>query len=50
MAESTCNKSPVIYSDHQLALEKWCVPHLYEYAYDKMLNFKKQSTYNRTGK
>ncbi|KAH9417134.1 Protein prenyltransferase alpha subunit repeat-containing protein 1, partial [Dermatophagoides pteronyssinus] len=48
VAESTCNKSPVIYSDHHLALEKWCVPHLYEYAYDKMLNFKKQSTYNRT--
>ena len=49
VAESTCNKSPVIYSDHHLALEKWCVPHLYEYAYGKMLNFKKQSTYNRTG-
>lgn len=38
--DSTYNKSPVVYIDHHLGLEKWCVPHLYEYAYKKVLQFK----------
>ena len=38
--DSTCNKSPVVYIDHHLGLEKWCVPHLYEYAYKKVMQFK----------
>lgn len=48
IVESTCNKSPVIYIDHHIALEKWCVPHLYVYANKKIMKFK-QNNNNRTG-
>lgn len=41
--DSICNKSPVIYVDHNLALEKWCIPHLYDYANKKIVAFKNNS-------
>ena len=46
-SDSTCNKSPVVYVDHHLGLEKWCVPHLYKYAYTKVIQFKLNN--QRTG-
>ena len=36
--DSLCNKSPVIHVDHRIALESWCVKHVYQYSYKKFIN------------
>lgn len=30
------NKSPVLYEEHSLALEGWCIKHIYSYAYKEL--------------
>lgn len=46
--EPTCNKSPVVFIENNLGLEKWCVPHLYCYAYKHFFRHKVDN-YNRAG-
>lgn len=36
------NKSPVIYVDHCLGLESWCVRHVYEYVYQRLISIRKR--------
>jgi protein prenyltransferase alpha subunit repeat containing protein 1 len=36
------NKSPVIYRDHCLGLESWCVRHVYKYVYQRLITIRKQ--------
>lgn len=36
------NKSPVIYVDHCLGLESWCVRHVYKYVYQKLITVRKR--------
>lgn len=36
------NKSPVIYIDHCLGLESWCVRHVYKYVNQKLITIRKR--------
>lgn len=36
------NKSPVIYIDHCLGLESWCVRHVYKYVYQQLITIRKR--------
>ncbi|GIX95718.1 protein prenyltransferase alpha subunit repeat-containing protein 1-B [Caerostris extrusa] len=40
--ESVSNKCPVIHVDHKIALEDWCVKHVYVYAYSKFFEWRKK--------
>ncbi|XP_055952499.1 protein prenyltransferase alpha subunit repeat-containing protein 1-like [Argiope bruennichi] len=40
--ESVSNKCPVIHVDHKIALEDWCVKHVYVYAYSKFFAWRKR--------
>ncbi|GBN17251.1 Protein prenyltransferase alpha subunit repeat-containing protein 1 [Araneus ventricosus] len=40
--ESVSNKCPVIHVDHKIALEDWCVKHVYVYAYSKFFAWRKK--------
>ncbi|XP_044262037.1 protein prenyltransferase alpha subunit repeat-containing protein 1 [Tribolium madens] len=55
---NTKNKSPVLYEEHNIGLESWCVKHIYRHAYlelfevrkslaKRKLSFAKQSNLNR---
>ncbi|EEZ97598.1 protein prenyltransferase alpha subunit repeat-containing protein 1-B [Tribolium castaneum] len=55
---NTKNKSPVLYEEHNIGLESWCVKHIYRYAYlelfetrkllaKRKLSFSKQNNLNR---
>lgn len=37
VSNSSCNRSPVVCVDGHLALGSWCVPHVYGYAYTRLL-------------
>lgn len=39
--DNTRNKSPVLYEDHHLALESWCIKYVYEYACSKLMKVRK---------
>lgn len=45
--QSNQNKSPVIHAENNLGLESWCIPHVYKYAHQQVLQFK-QSTIQYT--
>ncbi|XP_046678380.1 protein prenyltransferase alpha subunit repeat-containing protein 1 [Homalodisca vitripennis] len=36
------NRSPVHHEDHSLGLESWCVPHVYCYAYNLLMDIRQQ--------
>uniref|UniRef100_T1JIA4 Protein prenyltransferase alpha subunit repeat-containing protein 1 n=1 Tax=Strigamia maritima TaxID=126957 RepID=T1JIA4_STRMM len=36
------NKSPVLHIGHKLALESWCVKHLYHHSYNKLFDWKEK--------
>lgn len=38
--DSVWNKSPVVHVQHKVALESWCVKHVYVYAYRKLFDWK----------
>ncbi|GFY70967.1 protein prenyltransferase alpha subunit repeat-containing protein 1 [Trichonephila inaurata madagascariensis] len=40
--ESVSNKCPVIHVEHKIALEDWCVKHVYVYAYSKFFAWRKK--------
>ncbi|KAG8197591.1 hypothetical protein JTE90_021321 [Oedothorax gibbosus] len=42
VSESHRNTSPVIHIDHKVALEDWCVKHVYVYAYSKFFTWRKK--------
>ncbi|XP_029850367.1 protein prenyltransferase alpha subunit repeat-containing protein 1 [Ixodes scapularis] len=37
VSNSSCNRSPVVCVDGHLALGSWCVPHVYGYAYSRLV-------------
>ncbi|XP_063913015.1 protein prenyltransferase alpha subunit repeat-containing protein 1 [Zophobas morio] len=38
---NTKNKSPVLYEEHNIGLESWCVKHIYRYAYLELFEARK---------
>lgn len=36
------NKSPVIHVGHKVGLQSWCIKHLYQYCYSKLLDWREQ--------
>ncbi|CAG9858012.1 unnamed protein product [Phyllotreta striolata] len=40
--DNTRNKSPVLYEEHNLGLESWCIKHVYEYACSVLFSQRKQ--------
>lgn len=34
---NTTNKSPVLYQEHSIGLESWCIQHVYRYAYMELM-------------
>lgn len=36
------NKSPVLHVGHRVALQSWCVQHLYHYCYDKLFEWRER--------
>ncbi|KAK6179616.1 hypothetical protein SNE40_011934 [Patella caerulea] len=40
VTEPVHNKSPLVVIEHKLGVELWCIPILYQYAYDKLLSWR----------
>ncbi|RZC42297.1 protein prenyltransferase alpha subunit repeat-containing protein 1-B [Asbolus verrucosus] len=38
---NTKNKSPVLYEEHNIGLESWCIKHIYRYAYLELFEVRK---------
>jgi len=41
------NKSPVLYENHHLGLESWCIKYVYEYVCSQLLSSQQNSTQKR---
>lgn len=42
VTENNKNKSPVLYEEHSVGLEMWCVKHVYSYIHSYLLKIRKQ--------
>ncbi|KRT78647.1 hypothetical protein AMK59_7656, partial [Oryctes borbonicus] len=44
--ENNTNRSPVLYEDHNLGLEMWCIKHVYAYIHSYLLSVRKKLKWN----